>query len=184
MPNSELITKSNLKKEYGLTDKGIKLLGDPDTTKPNPYYQNAAPMALYARQRVEEFIAKHGDEVVVSRGRSNAASKAVETKRTKGRAILEQSLRDLELRPVPDQSELISEVRDYILYRYGESPECPTQKALCSFIRHNYTNYEAVLHLIKGKVGIGELYQEAKVEFIKRIIDHYGLSLTVDEALG
>jgi len=44
---ADLLSKSQVKSEYGLTDKLIGMLGAPDVLKPNPRYHKAAPMAFY-----------------------------------------------------------------------------------------------------------------------------------------
>lgn len=60
---SDYITKSTVKEDYGLTDGMIKQLGEPDKTAPNPHYRSSAPMQLYLRSRVEQWVADHAEAV-------------------------------------------------------------------------------------------------------------------------
>lgn len=180
---ADLLSKSQLKSEYGLTDKLIGMLGAPDVLKPNPHYRKAAPMAFYDRRRVTAFMASNSELIAVTRKRKASAGVAVETKRQQAAADLEMQLQALALNPIPPMNELTLMVARFISDRYGEAPDVVTPKAICSYIRHNYTNYEAILSSIRGKVGTGELYQRTKREIVQRIIDHYALPLSVDDAL-
>lgn len=60
---SDYITKSTLKSDYNLTDALIKKLGEPDKTAPNPHYRKAAPMQLYLRTRVEQWVKENAELV-------------------------------------------------------------------------------------------------------------------------
>lgn len=56
------ISKQTLKTAYLLSDRWIFRLGSPDREVENPHYRRAAPMKLYSRQRVEEFLALHAED--------------------------------------------------------------------------------------------------------------------------
>ena len=58
-----MVYKATLKKEFGLTDKLIRELGEPDKFVKNPHYKSGPCAALYHVERVEHFIAKRGDEI-------------------------------------------------------------------------------------------------------------------------
>src|SRR5574339_387759 len=77
----DYVTKSALKSDYGFTDVLIKLLGEAELIRPNPHYRSAAPLQLYLRTRVEEWVAQNADLIASRNSRKLAAHKAVETKR-------------------------------------------------------------------------------------------------------
>lgn len=168
----DLITKSTLKKDYGLTDSMIAKIGDPDATKPNPHYRQGAPMKLYERARVEQWIAQHQDMLQRSAPRKAAAQKAVETKRQNAQEMINEALSDLQLRPIPP--DIDSRTQAYLFARYPDYDGYVTPKAIAAHIRHNYTNYENLLLKIKGKVGAGNLYAQIKEALNQRIEEHYG----------
>jgi len=77
MSDSEYITKSTVKNDYGLTDSLIKKLGEPDKLVRNPHYGSAAPMRLYLRERVEKFVEENKEaiEKVLARRKKIADAK-------------------------------------------------------------------------------------------------------------
>src|SRR5579862_5460503 len=71
-------------KKRNWTDTLIKkFLGNPDITKPNPYYSSAAPMGLYSLARVEEIEQSTiwEQQLYKTQLRKQSAEKAVQTKR-------------------------------------------------------------------------------------------------------
>lgn len=70
------IPQSTVKEEFNLTDSLLKLLGEPDKTKPNPHYLSAPPMRLYERSRIERWVAEHADLIEKARERSASARRA------------------------------------------------------------------------------------------------------------
>ena len=58
----QYICKSTLRQTYLLSDRWIKQLGTPDLIQENPHHKKFAPMHLYSRQRVEQFLAEHAEE--------------------------------------------------------------------------------------------------------------------------
>lgn len=58
----QYITKGRLKDVYQLSDSWLKRLGGPDFEVDNPHFRRSAPMQLYMRGRVEDFLAAHADE--------------------------------------------------------------------------------------------------------------------------
>lgn len=169
---SEMITKSALKREYGLTDKLIEQLGEPDATRPNPHFRKAAPMLLYSRDRVEKWIASNPESIDQSNPRKSRALKAAETKRQQAQKMVDEALKQLKLNPIPKDIAVRTQL--FIGERFGAYGNEPTPKAIASHIRHNYTNYEELLSKIKGKVGKGDLYLQIKDKLNAAIESHYG----------
>jgi hypothetical protein len=173
----EYLSQSCIKSEFGLTDTQIRALGEPDVTRPNPHYRKGPPMKLYLRKRVEQWIAKHQSEIMASQPRKQAAQKAVRTKRESAKVEIAKLVRSLELEPIISRARVRKEAAEFFLERYENFNGEVTEKGLCSFIRHNYTNYEEILSVVKGKVGASDLYVNVKVYLCCRIIAHYGLDV-------
>jgi hypothetical protein len=134
-------------------------------------------MKLYLRKRVEQWIAEHQNEITASQPRKQAAQKAVHTKRESAKAEIARLIRGLELEPIVSRARVRKEAAEFFLERYEDFNGEVTEKGLCSFIRHNYTNYEEILSVVKGKVGASDLYVNVKVYLCCRIVAHYGLDL-------
>lgn len=173
----EYISQSRIKNEFGLTDAQIRSLGEPDATRPNPHYRSGPPMKLYLQQRVEQWIAEHGSEIAASLSRKQAAQRSVSTKRESARTEIAKLVRRLELAPIISRARVRKEAAAFFMERYASFSGEVTEKGLCSFIRHNYTNYEEILSVVKGKVGASDLYENVKVYLCCRIIAHYRLEV-------
>lgn len=74
---SDYITKATIKADYGLTDSLIKKLGEPDKVVPNPHYRSSAPMQLYLRERVEQFVEDNAETIkkILARRKKQAEAK-------------------------------------------------------------------------------------------------------------
>lgn len=133
-------------------------------------------MKLYLRSRVEQYITEHQGEIAASQPRKQAAQKAVSTKRQSAKVEIAQLVRMLELRPI-NRALVRKEAAEFFYSMYEDFSGEVTEKGLCSFIRHNYTNYEQILSVVKGKVGASDLYQNVKVYLCCRIVAHYRLDI-------
>lgn len=171
---SEMVSKTRIKSDYGLTETLIKRIGEPDEIRPNPHYKKGAPMLLYRRARVEQWIADNLPLLEQAQRRKALAMKAVETKRQDAQAMVDEALQSLKFEPVPDYDTLYAEVCSYVSARYAGDYSTPGANAIVSHIRHNYTNYHQLLLLIRGKVGNDDLYLQIKYTINKRIAAHYG----------
>lgn len=80
---TRMVYKSTLKAEFGMTDRLIRMLGEPDTFVKNPHYRSGPPASLYAVRRVRAFIREHGREMRALKRRRNPA---VQERRAKARA--------------------------------------------------------------------------------------------------
>jgi len=135
----EYLSKTHLKREFGLTDGQIRSLGEPDKIQPNPHYRTGPPMQLGLRERVQQWIAEHQNDITASRPRRQAAQKAVHTKRVSAKAEIVSGARARQ------------EAAEFFWERYVDFNGEVTEKGLCSYIRHNYTNHEEILSVIRGR---------------------------------
>lgn len=154
----EYVYKVTLKAVYGLTDKLIRDLGEPDRTVPNPHYRSGPPASLYKVERVERWIDEHSEEVDRAReqhiARSSRALAAAAVKRAETRAWAKQVPLEW-LGDIPPR--IAEEARMYYLMRYDSLAELSTS-ALIAYVRHNLTNYEELLAELAGRIGCAEGY--------------------------
>lgn len=172
-----LLTKAQAKEEFGLTESHLVQIGEPDVTKPNLRFRSGAPIQLYSRQRVERWITEHQEELAKSESRRSASQKAVATKRAQTRDRVAALVTGLEMRPAPRRGRLESEVGLFLLDCFGDTSGEVSERALCSYLRHNYSNYEAILDSVRGLVGAGELYPAVKLYLCCQIIRRYQLNI-------
>ena len=173
----DYLSQSRVKSEFGLTDTQIRSLGEPDATRPNPHYRKGPLMKLYLRKRIEQWIAEHQGEITEAQPRKQSAQKAVHTKRESAKVEIAKLVRRLELEPIISRASVRKEAAAFFYEQYDDFNSGVTEKGLCSFIRHNYTNYEEILSVVKGKVGASDLYVNVKVYLCCRIIAYYGLDV-------
>ena len=163
------VYKSLLKTMFGLTDRMIVELGEPDKTNPNPFYKKAAPLKLYSIERVEQWIEEHQDEVQSARAKrakraerralANAEAKQAwnEANAAKlaqlvaaGNELLNWSQAvEIQVRPFPDN--IRKRAGNYYIEReaangyFRERYNGMSEAGVVAFARHRYTNYEQVL---------------------------------------
>ncbi|MCK6472706.1 MAG: hypothetical protein L6R28_13260 [Planctomycetes bacterium] len=58
-----MVFKTALKTRFGLTDRLIRMLGEPDERVLNPHYRSGPKASLYAVARVKKFIREHAPEI-------------------------------------------------------------------------------------------------------------------------
>lgn len=164
--SSEFVYKSTLKTVYGLPDSWIARLGEPDQQVKNPHYRSGPPSSLYRRARVEAFIEENqGDyermlaERRVRQARAKgAADQRAQTLMAWANAV---DIKCTQLLPV-DRQLLDDQVEAFYAWRNYERGDYRdfylTHGAVVAYVRHNYTNYEALLQYIEGKPGCAEAY--------------------------
>lgn len=177
MTNDKLISKQQIKKEYGLTNTLIEKLGNPDCVKLNPRYRSAPPMQQYLTSRVVEFIENNIDIIAKTKIRKNSANKAVITKTKKSYAKLLLILQEFELQD-KQRIHIKKLAINYYNNRYGNYDDEISERAMCSFIRHQLTNYDEILDSISGLVGKSTLYLLIKLYLNSLIIEKYILQIT------
>jgi hypothetical protein len=153
-----MVYRATLKSRFGLTDKLIRMLGEADECVPNPHYKSGPPAGLYAVARVEDFLKGHQAEVAeaeAKRGRrKEAAARAVETKVRKVVSFVKSV--ELKVMPLPKTfAELKGIARHYAYERYGADAHSPGYNGVVATVRHEFTNYHAVLAAFEGRVGAG-----------------------------
>ncbi|MDM7988933.1 hypothetical protein [Arthrobacter sp. zg-Y877] len=180
--NSEgMLIANDLKKERGWTDGQIKtFLPEPDKTARNPFSRKAAPMKLYALERVEaiEATPEYQKAREASRNRQLAARERALVKKKAAVAVAES----LELRIVPEPWESMQ--RKAIEHFNGrlrgkQSPAslstAPSRlnRLTVNYLRHQQTSYEEELKEFKGVVGVGEAYLVVRNRILDLIADTY-----------
>jgi hypothetical protein len=166
--NGPYVTKSTLLRGYGFTPKLIDELGAADGECTNPHARSAAPMRLYSVPRVNRFIAEHKTdfESAIARrpGRQDAAKRAVATKT---RVLCESAEQvNLQVGNLPPLRELEARASAHASGRHGADAREPGYKGICATIRHEFTNYDAILEKLRGQIGKGKAY-----EIIRRRLD-------------
>ena len=134
-------------------------------------------MKLPLRESVEQWIAEHQIEITASQLRKHSAQNAVHAKRASTRVEIAKLVRRLKLEPIAGRASVRKEAAEFFLERYNDFTGEVTEKGLCSYIRHNYTNYEDTLAIAKGDVRASDLYVNMKVYLCCGIIAHYGLDV-------
>jgi hypothetical protein len=146
-------------------------LGAPDSSCPNPYYQSAAPMRLYARARVEAVEASPAWPTLqeqVAR-RKAAAAKAVETKTQRLWDYLDELEITVPVMSLPLLTEqACAHYNDWqsVRERWDAQEATPAsnpsflERISVNYLRHRLSAYEQELARLFGKVGVREAYLE------------------------
>lgn len=140
------------------------LLPTPHTTRLNPHYQKAAPMKLYAMERVIEIEATDAFKNLAMKAerRRVTAKESVATKRD---SLLEQVDSIAINVPVLPEMELVKRACDSynaINAERGEghatvrSAPFFLQRICVNYLRHECSSYEAELDKVAGKVAVAE----------------------------
>jgi hypothetical protein len=178
----QMLTKTAVK-ERGWTDAGIKkFLGEPDTTKRNPRYGNAAPMSLYKVERVE--AVEKTDEFAVwktkSEVRKSCAAKAVQTKTSETVAAIDgwiPRIPTLKLNEVKRQA--IESYNDYNTWSEDHkscnknSDPLFLERIMVNYIRHELTEYDELLSMLGGWIGIREAIELVRERVYTAIAEKY-----------
>lgn len=182
----ELITKSTLKQVYHLTDKQIAELPIFKEVL-NPYYSKAAPMKLYSKATVEEFVTspefqqslKKREKLFVS------AKKTAERKREQTKQNIKEFARGLTVKKIalPELRKLTLEAKqawyDYTEQSWNkgycaeQAPEPVVQRWMVNYIRHNLVEYDEGCDRLFGKTGCQEAHILLKSIILDKIADVY-----------
>lgn len=182
---NDYVTKTGLK-ERGWTDSIIKKMGVvPDREAPNPHYRSAAPTKLYLISKIEklENTPEFKELIEKSQKRKLGAQKAVETKKQNLLKQVEDLAIEVAYIPEPDLTDLaifsynewqtnrpsvINGNNDFLMAT-RDSDAAFLHRIRQNFIRHNLTNYDELLRVIKGKVGVTDAYIALKGKVLFRI---------------
>ena len=80
----KMLSQTGVRKKYKFTPSWIAKLGEPDKVVDNPYYKCAAPMKLYAEDRVLHLIEENTEDyfrMVQKRERLSEAQKKVQERK-------------------------------------------------------------------------------------------------------
>lgn len=174
------ITMPELKKR-GWTEAMVRdLLGEPDSRVPNPRYRSAAPMRLWALDRVT--VAESGEEFAARLKAGKARSAASVAAADKRRKQLLDRVSAMTVRvPQLGEEELASkaikhrnrerEFREDFWWVNPDDPSSVEDKTLerwkVNYLRHALTNYERQLTAVAGKVGV----RDAKSLIRRKVYD-------------
>lgn len=169
----------------------------PDKLTKNPHYIKAAPMKLYLVSKIEEFEkSEHFCNLIIkSQSRKKGAEKAVETKIAKLYKYVETVEIEIEFVPEPKVTyDAIDAYNDWQVNRpsvingkndYREATKNSDEGFLSrirgNYIRHNLTNYDDILAVIKGHTGISEVYPDLKNKVMTRINIEWERHATCEE---
>jgi hypothetical protein len=178
----KLLTVPQLR-ECGWTDAMVRdLLGDPDELRRNPVYRSAAPMRLYAPDRVS---AAEEDPAFAKRKsqaarRSAASAEAAWGKREE---LLAAAAAVPVTVPVLDREALIrAACASYNAWNFGredyiraapDSDPLFVERIVVNYLRHELTSYEAELGRLFGKVGRADATSVIRERVYGAIADAY-----------
>ena len=190
MPNVQekpiLFTKSQLKEEFGFTEKMIKLLLGEPIEKTNPHYKCAAPMKLWTKEEVDVVITSDEYKELKAKAdkRRASAKKAVATKTEK--IVSEMSLRAEQIKVTKVSDEKLMEwtleaKQDwYDEHQRGgearnayEADENTKKRWAVNYIRHNLTDYDYDMDALVNKVGKDKAYNKYKEAVLDKIAEVY-----------
>lgn len=183
----EFLTVARLK-ERGWTDALIRdHLGNPDKTKRNPHYASAAPMKLYALERIEDQESK---PLIAAALKAVAQARPVKSQRglasaAEARAATLASVSSVEIDVpalAPDQlgREAIAHYNALWADRgrpEKEAREDSNQEFLeriqVNYLRHMLTNYENILARQRRRIGAAQARALAKSRILEAIAKAY-----------
>ena len=170
-------TKKELR-ERGWRPSMIRdLLGEPDATKRNPRYASAAPMALYAVERVktaeatEAFRSRLEQAEAAHAARSQAARRVMETRRKAALEWADTVTIEVDW-PASSSAAIKAGVENWQAWQFergnydadGQSADTATKRRWArNYLRHCATTYEEQLAALFGVVGKDDAYQLIKL---------------------
>jgi hypothetical protein len=166
--HEEYLSKARLRAEFGLTDALVARLGPPDRTAPNPHYRKAAPMQLYARERVAAWVSAHAEEIAAARRRSKTAKMVARSKARDVVAAAEKlhvsvevlddaQVRSLALASYNAAREFFADLNEDYDWQPADADADPAflERITVNYIRHELTDYDRELERVAGQVGVG-----------------------------
>jgi hypothetical protein len=160
-----------------------KLLGEADTTRPNPCYRSAAPMRLYAEVRVE--VAERSAEFERLRARAADRRRSATAAAERRMETVLQRARSLPIKVASgrSQSDVIrAACRSYNAAKSGredyepatpDSDERFLMRIALNYVRHELTRYDAALLDQYGRIGADEARDVVRHRVVDAIVDAY-----------
>lgn len=162
-----MYTRSDLLKRGWTQAMITRFAPEPDITKINPRFKNAAPMKLYRPERIHEIeeseaFLKASEQ---SKGRRAGARKAAETKRRDCIGLVES----IEIQIADEPNLLGNAISSYNTYRASvsdglfkiaskRSDPLFLERISVNYARHHLTGYDSQIELLYRKVGKQEAY--------------------------
>jgi len=176
-----MLIAGDLKKDRGWTDTHIKtFLPEPDKLARNPFSRKAAPMKLYALERVLDVEAtpEFRKAREASRTRQLAARERALAKKKEAVAVAEALPLRINPEPWPVVQQNAIEHFNRRLRR-GQSPASlktvthRLDRLTVNYLRHQQTSYETELQAFKGVTGVGEAYLVVRRRILDLIAEAY-----------
>ncbi|MFD1212277.1 hypothetical protein ACFQ36_09530 [Arthrobacter sp. GCM10027362] len=176
-----MLIAGDLKKERGWTDTQIRtFLPEPDKLARNPRNRKAAPMKLYALERVLRIEAseEYRQAREASRNRQLAARERALARKKEAVAAAEALPLRIDPEPWPLVRQQAIEHFNRRLRR-GQSPASLNtvkhrlDRLTVNYLRHRQTSYESELKAFKGVVGVGEAYLVVRRRILDLIAETY-----------
>ena len=139
-------------KERGWTPAAIRnFLGEPDELRRNPHYRCAAPMQLFSQERV--LAAEQSDAFIAWKAKT-AKTRSDAQARMKARMAAERKETLRWARTVPIEVPNLS--WETIVRCAVSRGEFVDDRKILNFLRHEMTDYEALLDETYGEAGVHE----------------------------
>lgn len=178
------INKNNLKSKYGFTDSLIKkFLQNHYKEVRNPCYASAAPMKLYYLDEVEKIIDSQEFKIFIekSKKRQEIAKKSVKTKELK--AIEFAQALNIQINSNLTYKELlINAINSYNDFNFYKENFCTASlmsdsdflnRITVNYIRHELTDYEALLYNRFGITGKNLAIDIIRIKIYNKIKNNY-----------
>jgi hypothetical protein len=156
----EFVYKTTLKTVYGFTDSMIADLGDPDKYVKNPHYKTGPRSSLYRIERIERWCDDNRERLEAAPAkRAKRTEAAQRANQTKFDQIIEwaESV-ELEFEPLASYDDAWNSAETYYALSEWADSGYVSWNGVIAYMRHNCTNYDALLRQIKGLVGTHEAY--------------------------
>ena len=166
-------------KELGFSDRLIDALLPKPLLEKNPHHKDAKPMKLWEKETVRKAMkAKDFKDYQVERQhRSMALKNASEIKRLETKQTIINELKNLKIKVVDEEQIRTDTLKFHQFLGQGDffinASEIKQKKKMINTIRHQYTNYNKILHTLKGKIGSTNAYRFLKEELLKLIARYY-----------
>ena len=165
----ELVSKTSLLHEFGLTTEMVEELGRPDAHTRD----TASRYDLYLRERVGRWIEENEDRV--EQAKTDRASQKVAAFRQEEKRRAEARQKAVEWSdsvkieaktPLPDT--LLEDAQKQYKFRGWENPL--KERALRAYVRHEFTNYDSLIRGLKRCEFGGLMYKRVRNRIDEAVI--------------
>ena len=146
---------------YGLSDRWMARLGEPDKTAYNYNHAGGRDKKLYLVARVEAFLEAHADEYAAAQQERAKRSAAARGASERAAAAQVEWARTVPITHEPWPSDLDAACREH-LAGIGMPGAAPNERHILNMLRHVYTDYHGLLRQNAGRVGCWQAYSVVK----------------------